>query len=178
MPAKLLSQIRADSDKPLPVRIVMVYDDAPAGFNAMRLFRRIQTACREEAPAACQLWRFDVLGFGILREFTARAAAEADIVIIAASEPRWIPLEIGRWIASWTDYRVERPGALVGLFGEGENPDHDLAGLYLERVAEQAGMDLFLRSGAGVLEQAFNASRFRGRPRRDDPCRTEAATTC
>ena len=115
-------------------------------------------ATREEAVKFCdalvkRFWSdygFDVnwWSFAQLNEFEAAKeaslkAAQAPLIVFAASPQDEIPAEIHAWLESWLSQRGDREGALVGLL----DPAAISPGLtsqkyvYLRNITHRAGMD-------------------------------------
>jgi hypothetical protein len=89
----------------------------------------------------------------------AKAAAAADVVVIAVRGAGEMPLILRGWIDAWVPRRGERTGALVTLIGLPSYPDAQahLTLEYFETVAHEAGLD-FLPHERKLPEEPLAAS--------------------
>jgi len=76
-----------------------------------------------------------------------RAAAKADVLVIAVRDTREVPLILYVWIDAWLPRRAGLPGALVALIGVPAQPSAQAGCTHrlLEMVARRAGLDFLPR---------------------------------
>jgi hypothetical protein len=92
-------------------------------------------------------WRIaDLMQQGVLGDAT-RAAAKADVLVIAVRDTKEVPLILYVWIEAWLPRRAGLPGALVALIGVPAQPDAQVGCTHrlLEMVAGKAGLDYLPR---------------------------------
>src|SRR5579862_8010593 len=113
----------ADNGSDLTARcamnVVMACQDYSAGMHALCLFDSIFADPDNNVPRGTQsIWRFDMMGIATLREIAAQEAAAADLVIVSMHAPENLADTVKTWIATWTERRDHRPGALVLLLDD------------------------------------------------------------
>ena len=126
-------------------RILIAYEDRETGNSARNLVRRLAarlaSCCRLESDP----WKFELIGHPRLKRFVARAAGEADMIIIAAKGGEELPSSVRGWLECWASRHRCDPVALVAL-----SPEQDEVRVpapawlaHLARTAAVAGADFF-----------------------------------
>jgi hypothetical protein len=79
-----------------------------------------------------------------------QALVEADAIVISLHKADQLPREFYRWVNLWLEVRSGKPGALVALVGTAVEQDSEgmEACQYLQAIARQAGLELFLKECA------------------------------
>ena len=154
----------SDRDINSALNVVIAYEDLETGKRAMKTYEYMVQQLGDQCLFANQMWKFDVLAVPKLKEFAAKDAAAAEIIIIAAHEGRELPVEVKSWIEMWLGYKTEA-GALVGLFdGESENTP---ARNYLAEVARRAKIEFFCQPGIWPGAPHTRSASTLARPRND-----------
>ncbi len=153
-------------EDPEACSIVLVYADVATGARALRVFDRATSRFKSEIDFKVSSWGFDALRDPRVAEVAAKAAADADVVIVAGTTGSKLPDAAHAWLQAWPPLRRHQPGALVALFsgfdpaGFSPAPTRD----YLRDLARRAGMDFLTpsRGAAGTARAA--TARERGQP--------------
>jgi hypothetical protein len=108
----------ADSWQSGPLKVVVVYDDVPAGQNAMRALGRMSAHLHPQDELRPVLWRFD-----LVEELRWRAIATGDIVaagliVLATSKADQWPGFINGWMEECLARKRGEPVAMLTLCGE------------------------------------------------------------
>jgi hypothetical protein len=127
---------------PSPLQIYVVYDDDESANKAEVLINRVA------GHPGCEM---RLSSFGRLTFYThfieaARAAANADLLVMAVRSHCSLPSRVKSWIGLWFALRARsRDGALVALFTDPNSAPHRDCGLlaYLKAIATMAGLAFF-----------------------------------
>jgi hypothetical protein len=132
-----------------PIKMVIVYETAGAAIHAKEMSEQLALELQSE----CVSWPMDLLAQAAVGRRAATAAAEADMIIIAALGAGELPGYVRNWIESWLPLRKTGPTALVVLLDEnGETlPDPPPCCSYLREVAERGKMDFFCSASQWTL---------------------------
>lgn len=132
------------------LKIVIAYETAAIAVRAKEMTEFIAADLQIE----CDSWPMILLSIRELSRQAATAAAQADLVIIAARGDGHLPAEVRNWIEDWLPRRKQGPSALVVLFdAEAHPPDgsHPPDCAYLREVARRGSMDFFCNASEWVL---------------------------
>jgi len=130
----------SDRDINSALNVVIAYEDLETGKRAMKTYEYMVQQLGDQCLFANQMWKFDVLAVPKLKDFAAKDAAAAEIIIISAHGNRDLPGEVKSWIEMWLGFKTEA-GALVALFdGDG---DFNPARAYLADIASRAQIEFF-----------------------------------
>jgi len=127
---------------PSVFRILIAYEGFAALVRAQDVRSQIANRFKGEIEITGGSWNFALLGHTQLREQAAAEAAEADMIIIAASGQAGLPSHVATWIEGWSQARQDQQTALVASLERGQNASSDLAA-ELRDLAAKAGMDFF-----------------------------------
>jgi hypothetical protein len=131
---------------------MLVYEDTPTGLRAKRsldLLPLSLPACKT------RLWRWDLFENPWLREYAAKEASRADIILLSAHGRDELPPGLREWLNRWLTIKEDRPYAL-GLLLDGNaawEPERERVVQFVRRLAAAAGVDFFNSSekpGAGA----------------------------
>jgi hypothetical protein len=125
--------------------VVIVYEDFETGKHAKKTYDFLVEHLGDECVFANQMWKFDVLAVGKLKEIAAKDASAADIIIVSAHGSGDLPPEVKAWTEAWLKEKT-RAIALVGLFDSPEYLDNP-ARSYLAGVARRAQIEFFSQPG-------------------------------
>jgi hypothetical protein len=140
-------------------KVVVVYDDVPAGNHAIRVLARMFHEPEDKVALRPRLWRFDFLEDTDWLSMALADAVNADIVVISASSPRGLEPSLANWIELCMARKEGSAAAIVVLFGSPESLDGPASPRlqFVEKAARKAGLDFFaprpglnLRSGAAL----------------------------
>jgi hypothetical protein len=135
---------------PTPALAVqIVYEDKETGLCARRTFEHVVDHFSGEADFEVALWRFDLLQDDTLRQLAARAAAAADIVLIAAHGRERLPEAVSSYVEEWLALKPGVPPALVLSF-DASAKNSPVANRILgewERLTRSAGVELIPHFG-------------------------------
>ena len=104
----------SDRDINSALNVVIAYEDLETGKRAMKTYEYMVQQLGDQCLFANQMWKFDVLAVPKLKEFAAKDAAAAEIIIIAAHEGRELPAEVKSWIEMWLG--LQNRGQRIGRF--------------------------------------------------------------
>jgi len=125
-------------------KIVIVYENSAGAIGAKEISERLAAHFESE----CDAWPFSLLGIARVREHAATMAAEADMIIVAASGREELPDDVKDWVESWLPHKNFAPGALVGLLDDdAETSNQSSVCAYLQRIAERGNMDFICNTG-------------------------------
>jgi len=125
--------------------VVIAYEDFESGKQAMKTYDFLAQNLGAECHLTNQMWKFDVLSIGKLREVAVKDAALADIIILACRGDV-LPAYVKDWIESWVE-QTGHPLALVALLGNSQTLGSiGAVHNYLASIAQQAGMEFFARA--------------------------------
>lgn len=141
----------AETDTLPTLRIVILYEDHPAGWRAKhfcwRLARRLQDTMRFRHS----LWRFDMLARPELKVMAEEHVLEADLVMITGCVDLALPAAVEKSLERWLAKKAFQDSALVALLDGSGDPAATRAPVRerLRAIARAAHMEFFVRlSGA------------------------------
>lgn len=123
--------------------VVVVYEDHVARERAMGFCDQLVARFWARGEFDVGWWSFALLNQAIAAQEAAEKAAQADLIVFAATPVGHFPTLVKAWIESWLTRRDDREGMLVGLLesdaspGGTEEPKH----LYLRQAAHRGDMD-------------------------------------
>jgi hypothetical protein len=123
------------------LNVFMLFDEDASVRSAEELLRRVASTERC-AAARC---RFEDLNSQARSLAMARAATEADLLLLAIDRDGELPEHVKSWLFRWLHGRnAARDGALVALMTGGRDPAYNPGvRLYLETVASIGGLAFF-----------------------------------
>ena len=119
-------------------KVVIIYEDVPAGRRAKLFYDKLIHALKNECVFSLQLWSFQVLAIPEIRESAADSITQADFVILSLHGKAGLPARMRQWIETWSRQIFDRGPALIALVDksiarEGQNA---LTLAYLRGVAQ------------------------------------------
>jgi len=122
-------------------KTVIAYETLAAAIQAKEMSERVARQMQSEIDA----WPFELLDVRWLRQRAIAAAAEADMIIVAAHGAQELPASVKNWIESGLRRKNPSPVALVALVDDywirlGKEPP---LCAYLKRLAERGNATFF-----------------------------------
>lgn len=130
-------------------RVVVVCEDESNHDRAIALSHELVNRFWSEFEFEFQWWQFNNLFDSAHAIKAAEAAAEADMIVVAANAGDDFPEPIKSWCKAWLKLRNSREGAVVGLIGTPDKPARpsDAKHHYLHELAHRAEMDFLSELG-------------------------------
>lgn len=140
-----------------PLRVVIAYNDLPAGKHAMRVMVNLGKELGDDIEFQPFPWSFDLLSDVDWREVAASDAVKADMLIIATSDRDPLPPAVGRWAETAISGKRGTTAAVVALFGPEGNPDRAGSSRLqaIQTAALRAGLDFFAPAPRRELDEAM-----------------------
>jgi hypothetical protein len=134
-----------DLDDKSKFKVVVIYEDGPAGRRAKHFYDKLIHELEEECAFSLQLWSFQVLAIPELRESAVESAAQADFVILSLHGKAGLPVDIREWIETWSKLIIGKDLALITLVDKSTTRDGTNASAlpYLKRLAKRTKVDFF-----------------------------------
>lgn len=151
-------QIDEAGVSPFP-KAVVVYDDVPAGQNALRVLAKMFPEPYDRLQLVPRFWRFDFLEDADWFYSALADAADADIIVIATSSTWGLNGAVERWINIGLPRKRGSNAAVVALLGlEGNTDGQDSPRLrFLQNAVQRAGLVFFApQSRRERLMENFN----------------------
>jgi hypothetical protein len=131
-------------DKPI-LHVVIIYQNRTAGYRAKNFYERIVSAFDGACDFRLDLWNFQVLAMPQINKTAAKAAAQADLVILSMCRKRRLPPEVKNWMETWLSLITDTNPAVAALV---ENHESNYGATtwtlsYLRSVADRYGLSLF-----------------------------------
>jgi hypothetical protein len=118
--------------------VVALYDNLQAGKRAHEACNCLLRPAVDEA-IKYDMWNFDVLQISEINQQATRSAAEADLVIVAASEEKPFEPHVREWLNRWVEIKSpKKNGALLALCDS-----HSNLQAYLQEIARRADFQFF-----------------------------------
>lgn len=143
-PNLLCMRTEARSDLP-PTRAAVLHEPLKARLRAKELRECLESDMDVLAPFELEYWKFDWLKERSLRNMAMRITGNLEVVIISASGPSALPLEMEQWLNAWAHKPKLSCSVLIALYSKGQiDPTyHRLLHDRLQRTARQQGVDFF-----------------------------------
>jgi hypothetical protein len=127
------------------LKVVIAYEDIPAGRRAMSMLDRMAQAPLELEELFPSLWQFDLLEDPDWRELATKDALKAAMIIISASSASDLPTTVREWIKVSLDQKQGATTAVVALLGPTGHLDDPASPRiqYLKETTDQAGQEFF-----------------------------------
>jgi hypothetical protein len=131
-------------DKP-KFNVVMIYEDSISGRRGKLFYEKLVSELGSECDFTLDIWNFEVLAVPQIGDLAARAAAQAELLILSCHGS--IPSEIKDWIERWPGLITHSDPALVALLDEPKTRRGASSTLaYLRSVADRNGIDFFMHT--------------------------------
>ncbi len=137
---------KKSADEEAALHLTVVYEDAVTRHWAWELWGRVGQLAGQGGIYR-ESWRFAELAEPEIFADAVKAAAKADVLVIALRETELVPPILRMWVDGWLRRRAGRPGALVALIGVPAQPGAETGGVHrlLEIAARQAELDYLPR---------------------------------
>src|SRR5690349_6353191 len=126
------------------LQVVVLFENIRCGLRAKQAFDHLLSEMEIDAT-----FRFEPVGFEFLRDSAirstvARAAAGADIIVVAPEDAE-IPSHVESWLRQWMKGRTHSTAALVVSLEESVSDDSNTANSlhHILELASQPGITLF-----------------------------------
>jgi hypothetical protein len=150
-----------------PLEVVLLYEDALTEEWAWEQSRHMTRLSLERRTRCCG-WKVNELNEPDIFEKAAKAALEADLLVLCAQANKDLPLAFYAWADSWLPYRSGRAGTLALVLGRAQKPTSRSPRLreHLQAVARLAGMSFVVTERGTpplIPEKAFVQNFMTGR---------------
>jgi hypothetical protein len=146
---KLSSAIDAyqgfDVDGRSKFNIAIIYEDGAAGKRAKHFYDRVIRELVDECDFSLELWSFQVLAVPEIGNSAAKAAAQADFVILSMHRKAQLSTQTRDWIERWSGLITDNKSALVVLLDQPEIGRGTVGSTldYLRKVADRKGISFY-----------------------------------
>lgn len=133
-----------------PLNIVVLFADVVMARRSLRIYNDLIDQFAPDCVFNASWWQFDRLQRPEWSEAASHAAAEADIVMVAAHADDALPDVVKAWMHMTLGQSAKPDRLLIGLLGatttldRGESP----VDRYLQTAAQEAGMEYLLHWSA------------------------------
>ncbi len=126
------------------LNFVLAYQDRTTQEWAAEIYGRVANLIGKESIRVTSWQISNLVRPGFIAD-AVRAAALADVIVIAVPAAERLPIDLCVWIGAWVSRRARRPGALVALIGLTRRPDLQAFSTqdFLRMVARKGGLDFF-----------------------------------
>jgi hypothetical protein len=141
-----------DLDDRPKFNVVVIFEDSVAGKRAKHFYDRVIRELVDVCDFSLELWNFQVLAVPEIGNSAAKAAAQADFVILSMQRKAQLCVEIRDWIERWSGLITDNKSALVALLDQPGIKRGTVASTldYLRKVAGQKGISLYTHSTFGL----------------------------
>lgn len=136
-----MNQANTEIDPRPPLKVVTVYDALDSGAQAMQLYRNLSDKFSREVELIIDLGQMERLGDAPMGDRLAKAAVEADVILIALLSGKEVSGVLRTWIEKWIEKKRGHESAMVFLCGkQGHLQISSPAHTYLREQASRVGM--------------------------------------
>jgi len=107
-----------DLDERPKFNVAIIYEDGAAGKRAKHFYDRVIRALVDECDFSLELWNFRVLAVPEIGNSAAKAAAQADFVIVSMHRKAQLSVQTRDWIERWSGFITDNKSALVALLDQ------------------------------------------------------------
>ena len=134
-----------DLDHTPKFNVVIIYEDSAAGKRAKHFYDRVIRELVDECDFSLELWNFQVLAVPEIGNSAAKAAAQADFVILSMHRRAQLSTQTRDWIERWSGLIIDNKSALVALLDEPGIKRGTVASTldYLRKVADRKGISFY-----------------------------------
>jgi hypothetical protein len=106
----------------------------------------------DECDFSLELWNFQVLAVPEIGNSAAKAAAQADFVILSMHRKAQLSVQTRDWIERWSGLITDNKSALVALLDQPGMKRGTVASTldYLRKVAERKGISFYTHTTFGL----------------------------
>src|SRR6201997_3299596 len=136
---------RPDLDGQPKFNVVILYEESAAGKRAKHFYDRVIRELVDECDFSLKLWNFRVLAVPEIGNSAAKAAAQADFVILSMHRKAQLSTQTRDWIERWSGLITDHKSALVALLDQPGIRRGTVASTlgYLRKVAERKGISFY-----------------------------------
>ncbi len=123
-------------------KVVVAYQSFESGLLAVRVYQDVTRRLERDLASDVDFWRFEVFGIASVAEAAAKAAGQANLVMIAVEGDQSLPGECQNWIEKWIDKKAGQDSALSLVSKHSSEAAKDLAAIrvYLRDLALRGNM--------------------------------------
>src|SRR6202795_3149801 len=107
-----------DPDDRPKFNVAIIYEDSAAGKRAKHFYDRVIREVVDECDFSLELWDFQVLAVPGIGNSAAKAAAQADFVILSMHRKAQLSTQTRDWIERWSGLITDNKSALVALLDQ------------------------------------------------------------
>jgi len=143
--------VPALDDRP-KFNVAIIYEDSAAGKRAKHFYDRMIRELVDECDFSLKLWNFQVLAVPEIGNSAAKAAAQADFVILSMHRKAQLSVQTRDWIERWSGLITDNRSALVALLDQPGMKRGTVASTldYLRKVAERKGISFYTHTTFGL----------------------------
>ncbi len=126
-------------------KVAIIYEDSAAGKRARHFYNRVIRELVDECDFSLELWNFEVLAVPEIGNAAAKAAAQADFVILSMHRKAPLSVQTRDWIERWSGLITDNKSALVALLDQPGMKRGTAASTldYLRKVADRNGISFY-----------------------------------
>jgi len=134
-----------DVDDRSKFNVAIIYEDGAAGKRAKHFYDRVIRELVDECDFSLELWSFQVLAVPEIGNSAAKAAAQADFVILSMHRKAQLSTQTRDWIERWSGLITDNKSALVALLDQPGIRRGTIASTlgYLRKVADRKGISFY-----------------------------------
>jgi len=134
-----------DVDDRSKFNVAIIYEDGAAGKRAKHFYDRVIRELVDECDFSLELWSFQVLAVPEIGNSAAKAAAQADFVILSMHRKAQLSTQTRDWIERWSGLITDSKSALVALLDQPEIRGCTVTSTldYLRKVADRKGISFY-----------------------------------
>ena len=125
--------------------ITIIYEDDAAGKRAKHFYDRVIRELVDECDFSLELWNFQMLAVPEIGNSAAKAAAQADFLILSMHRKAQLSAQTRDWIERWSGLITDNKSALVALLDQPGIRRGTIASTlgYLRKVADRKGISFY-----------------------------------
>jgi hypothetical protein len=133
-------------------KVAIIYEDSAAGKRAKHFYDRVIRELVDECDFSMELWNFQVLAVPEIGNAAAKAAAQADVVILSMHRKAQLSVRTRDWIERWSGLITDNRSALVALLDQPGRKRGTVASTldYLRKVADRKGISFYTHTAFGL----------------------------
>jgi hypothetical protein len=135
----------SDLDDRPKFNVTIIYEDGAAGKRAKHFYDRVIRELVDECDFSLELWNFQVLAVPEIGNLAAKAAAQADFVILSMHRKAQLSAQTRDWIERWSGLITDNKSALVALLDQPGLKRGTIASTldYLRKIADRKGISFY-----------------------------------
>src|ERR1700676_4113745 len=131
-----------DVDDRPKLNVAIIYEDGAAGKRAKHFCDRVIRELVDECDFSLELWNFRVLAVAEIGNSAAKAAAQADFVILSMHRKAQLSTQTRDWIERWSGLITDNKSALLDQPGIRRGTVASTLD-YLRKVADRKGISFY-----------------------------------